>query len=116
MGAVLLAGAGALLGIAGGITLAYILLSAGITTLGTGKDVGLFDALARKLGVPLELSPLLVKVFEDGRERYGYREFSPNVIRRLEEATGLDVRAPGFPAEIVDNEPEAPGYEVVPER
>ena len=80
------------------------------------KDVGLFDALARKLDVPLELSPLLVKVFEDGRERYGDREFSPNVIRRLEEATGLDVRAPGFPAEIVDNEPEAPGYEVVPER
>jgi len=80
------------------------------------KDVSLFDALARKLDVPLELSPLLVKVFEDGRERYGDREFSPNVIRRLEEATGLDVRAPGFPAEIVDNEPEAPGYEVVPER
>jgi len=78
------------------------------------KDVGLFDALARKLDVPLELSPLLVKVFEDGRERYGDREFSPNVIRRLEEATGLDVRAPGFPAEIVDDEPEAPGYEVVP--
>ena len=78
------------------------------------KDVGLFDALARKLDVPLELSPLLVKVFEDGRERYGDREFSPNIIRRLEEATGLDVRAPGFPAEIVDDEPEAPGYEVVP--
>ena len=80
------------------------------------KDVGLFDALARKLDVPLELSPLLVKVFEDGRERYGDREFSPNIIRRLEEATGLDVRAPGFPAEIVDDEPEAPGYEVVPKQ
>ena len=80
------------------------------------KDVGLFDALARKLDVPLELSPLLVKVLEDGRERHGDREFSPNIIRRLEEATGLDVRAPGFPAEIVDDEPEAPGSEVVPER
>ena len=80
------------------------------------KDVGLFDALARKLDVPLELSPLLVKVFEAGRERYGDREFSPNIIRRLEEATGLDVRAPGFPAEIVDDEPEAPGYEVVPKQ
>ena len=80
------------------------------------KDVGLFDALARKLDVPLELSPLLVKVFEDGRERYGDREFSPNIIRRLEEATRLDVRAPGFPAEIVDDEPEAPGYEVVPKQ
>ena len=80
------------------------------------KDVGLFDALARKLDVPLDLSPLLVKVFEDGRERYGDRELSPNIIRRLEDATGLDVRAPGFPAEIVDDEPEAPGYEVVPKQ
>ena len=80
------------------------------------KDVGLFDALSRKLEVPLELSPLLVEVFEDGRVRYGDREFSPNIIRRLEEATGLDVRAPGFPAEIVDDEPEESGYEVKPPR
>jgi len=80
------------------------------------KDVGLFDALSRKLGIPLELSPLLVEVFEDGRVRYGDREFSPNIIRRLEEATGQDVRAPGFPAEIVDYEPEESGYEVFPPR
>ncbi len=78
--------------------------------------VGLFDALSRRLDVPLELSPLLVEVFEDGRARYGDREFSPNIIRRLEEATGLDVRTSGFPAEIVDDEPEEPGYEVVPPR
>mgnify|MGYP001578983503 FL=1 len=80
------------------------------------KDVGLFDALSRRLDVPLELSPLLVEVFEDGRTRYGDREFSPNIIRRLEEATGLDVRTTGFPAEIVDDEAEEPGYEVVPPR
>ena len=80
------------------------------------KDVGLFDALSRRLDVPLEISPLLVEVFEDGRARYGDREFSPNIIRRLEEATGLDVRTSGFPAEIVDDEPEEPGYEVVPPR
>ena len=80
------------------------------------KDVGLFDALSRKLEIPLELSPLLVEVFEDGRARYGDREFSPNIIRRLEEATGQDVRAPGFPAEIVDYEPEESGYEVFPPR
>jgi 3-hydroxyisobutyrate dehydrogenase len=72
--------------------------------------------LSRRLDVPLELSPLLVEVFEDGRARYGDREFSPNIIRRLEEATGLDVRTSGFPAEIVDDEPEEPGYEVVPPR
>ena len=31
---------------------------------------------------------------------------------RTEAATGLDVTAPGFPAEMVDDEPEEAGYEV----
>ena len=33
---------------------------------------------------------------------------------RLEEATGLSIVADGFPAEMVDDEPEARGAEVVP--
>jgi len=78
------------------------------------KDVSLFDDLAQRLEVPLELSPLLREVFLDGQERYGPREWSPNIVRRLEEATGLEVLAPGFPAEMVDDEPEEPGHEVVP--
>ena len=61
------------------------------------KDVGLFDDLADRLGVPLEVSPLLRHIFEDGRDRYGSREWSPNIIRRLEDATGVEVRAPGVP-------------------
>ena len=78
------------------------------------KDIGLFDDLARRLDVPLDLSPLLVDVFRDGLERYGPREWSPNIIRRYEEATGLDVRTAGFPAEMIDDEPEEPGHEVIP--
>ena len=80
------------------------------------KDIGLFDEVARRHDVPLEVSPLLRQIFEDGQERFGPREWSPNIIRRLEEPTGLDVRAPGFPAAILDDEPEEPGYEVVPPR
>ncbi|MEL7158564.1 MAG: NAD(P)-dependent oxidoreductase [Actinomycetota bacterium] len=76
------------------------------------KDLGLFQSLAEAAAVPTELSPLLLEVFDDARNRYGAREWSPNVIRRLEDATGLDITAPGFPAEIVDDEPEEPGYEV----
>ena len=78
------------------------------------KDIGLFQALAEKHNVPLEISPLMVKIFEDGIARYGERELSPNIIRRLEDATGLDITAPGFPPEMLDDEPEEPGYEVVP--
>ncbi|MES0882771.1 NAD(P)-dependent oxidoreductase [Roseibium sp. SCP14] len=80
------------------------------------KDIGLFQSIAEAHEVPLELSPLLNRIFEDAVERYGPRELSPNIIRRLEEATGLDVRAPGFPPEMLDDEPEEPGYEVVPKQ
>ena len=80
------------------------------------KDVGLFDALAKQLGVPLELSPLVLDIFKDGQRRYGPRELSPNIIKRLEQACGVDVLGTGFPALMVDDEPEAPGYEVIPRR
>ena len=78
------------------------------------KDIGLFQQVAEQHNVPLEVSPLLVEIFKDGEKRYGGREFSPNIIKRLEEATGLEVLAPGFPADIVDDEPEEAGYEVKP--
>ena len=78
------------------------------------KDIGLFQALADRCGVPVELNPLLVEIFRDGEARYGSREWSPNIIRRLEDATGLSILAPGFPERMMDDEPEAPGYEVVP--
>ncbi len=80
------------------------------------KDIGLFQSIAERHNVPLELSPLLVSIFKDGESKYGSRELSPNIIRRLEDATGLSITAPGFPAEMVDDEPEAPGYEVIPPR
>jgi 3-hydroxyisobutyrate dehydrogenase len=78
------------------------------------KDVGLFDALAREHQVPLELSPLILGIFKDGERRYGPRELSPNIIRRLEDACGIRVLGEGFPAEMVDGEPEGAGFEVVP--
>ncbi len=78
------------------------------------KDISLFQSVADRAGVPLELSPLLVQIFKDGRGRFGDREYSPNIIRRLEQACNVDILAPGFPSEIVDDEVEAPGYEVIP--
>ena len=78
------------------------------------KDADLFQAIAERNNVPLEISPLICQIFEEGIARYGERELSPNIIRRLEDATGLDIRAPGFPAEMTDDEPEERGYEVAP--
>jgi len=79
------------------------------------KDVGLFQEVATRNNVALEIAPMLVDIFDDGIERYGERELSPNIIKRLEEATGLEILAPGFPAEMLDDEPEESGYEVIPQ-
>ncbi len=78
------------------------------------KDVGLFDSIAKSHQVPLELSPLVLNIFKDGERRFGARELSPNIIRRYEEPMGVEVLGKGFPAQMTDDKPKEPGYEVVP--
>ena len=80
------------------------------------KDIGLFQGLAERAGVPLELNPLAIRIMEDGAARYGARAQSDEIVRRLEEATGLEIRADGFPEVLEDDEPEEPGAEVRPRR
>lgn len=76
------------------------------------KDIGLFNDVAKRSGLELELAPMFERIFQEGQSRYGPRELSPNIIKRLEEAAGVEVLAPGFPPEMTDDEPEEPGYEV----
>lgn len=47
------------------------------------KDMNLFSSAAERAGVPLELAPELLNIFKDGEQRYGAREWSPNIIKRL---------------------------------
>ncbi len=79
------------------------------------KDIGLFQKIADDLGVPLELSPQIMSIMQDGQARFGARAQSDRIIERLEQATGLSVLADGFPEALVDDEPEEIGYEVRPE-
>jgi len=76
------------------------------------KDVGLFQDLADAHGVPLDLSPRIIEIMADGQRRLGLRASSTRIVERLEEATGLAIRAEGFPLVLVDDEPEAEGAEV----
>ncbi len=76
------------------------------------KDIGLFQAIADRHHVPLELNPLMIEVFRDGAARFGGGEWSDEIIRRLEDATGLSVNPAGIPAALTDDEPEVPGFEV----
>lgn len=77
------------------------------------KDISLFHQLAEQHDIPLEISPLLIDIFKDGQERYGPREWSSNIIRRMEDACGVEIKGHGFPAQMVDDEPEEAGAEVV---
>ncbi len=78
------------------------------------KDISIFQQVAERAGVDLEINPLLMEIFRDGMKRYGSREWSPNIIKRFEDRYDISIRAAGFPAEITDDEEEVPGYEVVP--
>jgi len=77
------------------------------------KDVGIFNQLAERKGIELEIAPLIVDIFKDGEKRYGSRELSPNIIKRLEERADVEVLGNGFPPEMIDDEPEEDGYEVI---
>jgi len=77
------------------------------------KDVGIFNQLAERKGLELEIAPLIVDIFKDGEKRYGPRELSPNIIKRLEEMANVEVLGNGFPPEMIDDEPEEDGYEVI---
>ena len=76
------------------------------------KDIGLFHDVAKRGGLELELAPVMEQIFQQGQAQYGPRELSPNIIKRLEERAHVEVLAPGFPPEMLDDEPEEPGYEV----
>ena len=76
------------------------------------KDMTLFNNLAEKLDIPLEISPLVLNIFKDSHKKYGSRAWSSMVVKRMEELNNINFRAEGFPSELIDNEPEEKGYEI----
>jgi 3-hydroxyisobutyrate dehydrogenase len=76
------------------------------------KDLGLFDALAQRQNVPVELSPVVLEIFKQGAKKYGGQAWSSQIVKRLEDACGTKLRAPGFPEQVTDDEPETVGSEV----
>ena len=76
------------------------------------KDTGIFNELAKKLNSSLEISPMIVDIFKDGKKKYGSRAWSSMIVKRMEDLNNIDFRADGFPEELIDNEPEEKGYEI----
>jgi 3-hydroxyisobutyrate dehydrogenase len=65
------------------------------------KDLGLVNGIAEKLGVPLELGSMAQQIFRRARGLMGGNAQSPEVVRMLEKACDLELRAPGYPTELV---------------
>jgi 3-hydroxyisobutyrate dehydrogenase len=76
------------------------------------KDMSLFNNLSKKGNVSLEISPIVLNICKEGQKKYGSRAWSPMIVKRLEDAYNTNLRAEGFPAELIDSEPETKGAEI----
>ena len=76
------------------------------------KDTGIFNELAKKLNSSLEISPMVVDIFKDGKKKYGSRAWSSMIVKRMEDLNNINFRSEGFPDELIDKEPEEKGYEI----
>ncbi len=77
------------------------------------KDIEMFQNLAKVSKVPLDISPKLIEIFKEGISTFGGDANSPEIIKRLERKTGLDITTAGFPPQIIDHECEKMGSEVM---
>ena len=76
------------------------------------KDVGLFQNLVEKLGIKADLSPLITEIFEQGRDTFGDKSWSTEIVKRLGVVCQENLRAEGFPSELIDKESKAVGIEL----
>ena len=64
------------------------------------KDLGFAMQLGRELDVPLDIAGTVEQLNIRARAAYGGSAGSPMVARLLETVCGVDLRAPGFPADL----------------
>lgn len=64
------------------------------------KDLGFALRMGQEFGAPLDLATRVNAIFEQGKAAYGGDAWSTMIVRLLEDATGTDLRAPGFPAKL----------------
>lgn len=64
------------------------------------KDLGFALGFGKAFDVPLDLAGLAFQTFVRGRRIYGGDANSTQIVKLLEDAVGVDLRAPGFPAEL----------------
>jgi len=76
------------------------------------KDAGLFNKLTKKFKIPAQISNLMVKIFKDGKNKFGKRSLSTSIVKILEDDCGENLRAKGFPSVLVDINKKKKGMEI----
>jgi 3-hydroxyisobutyrate dehydrogenase-like beta-hydroxyacid dehydrogenase len=64
------------------------------------KDAGFAVEFGRRFGVPLKLAGIMEQTFIEGRAKYGGGAWSSMIVKLLEDAVGVPLRAPGFPPRL----------------
>ena len=64
------------------------------------KDLGFALDFGKSFGVPLDLASQALQTFIRARAAYGGGAMSTQVVKLLEDAVGIALRAPGFPVEL----------------
>ena len=57
------------------------------------KDLSLFNQLTKKYNIPSKISPLLLKIFNEGKKKFGDREWSTKIVKLLEDECNTDLRS-----------------------
>ena len=65
------------------------------------KDLGFAMDFGREFGVPLDLAAQAMQTFIRAREAYGGEAWSTMAVKLLEDALHTDLRAEGFPPQII---------------
>ena len=66
------------------------------------KDTILFNKLANKHSIPIDLGKIINKKFIEGIKKLGKRSFSTSIVKLLENKCKIKMRANNFPKELVD--------------
>lgn len=64
------------------------------------KDLGFATAMGEQFGAPLEIAAHVQEIFRRGKAAYGGDAWSTQIVKLLEDQTGTDLRAEGFPAKL----------------
>ena len=66
------------------------------------KDLTLMSELGDKYKIPMKFTNLIEQMFIDAKNRYGDDEWTPIIVKDVEEVAGTTLRAPNFPDKMMD--------------